>query len=157
MGSLVPRPPHPAFVTCSMKSGEGLEGFIMWYVPRLMSCSVCLRLVCSLPFTLLSLNSICSFCSVCPASPIATGLIVASYSTWRQLWHASRDKYVQAFPHFRTASDKSWAWRPGNEASYLACWCIHSCMCVITCILKSGSSKYPRGKGEKNFQGGKCS
>jgi len=21
-------------------------------------------------------------------------------------------------PAFRTASDKSWAWRPGNEASY---------------------------------------
>jgi len=37
--------------------------------------------VCSLPFTLLSLNSVRSFCSVCPASLIATGSIVASYST----------------------------------------------------------------------------
>ena len=54
--------------------------------------------VCSLPFTLLPLNSVRSFCSVCPASPIATGLIMASYSTWCQRWHASRDKSFQAFP-----------------------------------------------------------
>ena len=26
--SLVPRPPRPAFVACSTKSGEGLDGFI---------------------------------------------------------------------------------------------------------------------------------
>jgi len=25
---LIPRPPHPAFVACSTKSGEGLDGFI---------------------------------------------------------------------------------------------------------------------------------
>ena len=56
--------------------------------------------VCSLPFTLLSLNSVHSFCSVCPASPIATGSIVASYSTWCQPQHASCDKSVQAFPCF---------------------------------------------------------
>jgi len=49
---------------------------------------------------LLSLILVRSFRSVCPASPIATGLIVASYSTWRQLWHAPRDKSVQAFPRF---------------------------------------------------------
>jgi len=36
--------------------------------------------------------------------------------TWRQPRHTSRDKSVQAFPAFCTASDKSWAWRPGNEA-----------------------------------------
>ena len=56
--------------------------------------------VCSLPFTLLSLNSVRSFYSVCSASPISTGLIVASYSTWHQPRHASRDKSVQAFPRF---------------------------------------------------------
>ena len=56
--------------------------------------------VCSLPFTLLSLNSVHSCCSVCPASPIATGSVVASYITWRQPRHASRDKSVQAFPCF---------------------------------------------------------
>jgi len=33
--------------------------------------------VCSLPFTLLSLNSVHSFCSVCLVSPITTGSIVA--------------------------------------------------------------------------------
>ena len=37
--------------------------------------------VLSPSFTLPSLNSVHSFCSVCPASPIATGSIVASYST----------------------------------------------------------------------------
>jgi len=54
--------------------------------------------VCSLPFTLLSLNSVRSFCSVCPVSSIATGSIMASYSTWHQQRHTSRDKSFQAFP-----------------------------------------------------------
>jgi len=36
--SLVPRPPCPAFVACSTKSGgESLEGLITWCVPLLMS------------------------------------------------------------------------------------------------------------------------
>ena len=36
------------------------------------------------------------------------------------LRHVSRDEIYQAFPPaFRTASDKSWAWRPGNEANIL--------------------------------------
>jgi len=116
--SLVPRPPCPAFVACSMKSGGKA-----WTDLSHDACC-CWRpvqsahiWVCSLPFTLLSLNSIRSFCSVCPASSIATGSIVASYSTWRQQRHASRDKSVQAFPHFRTASNKSWVWKPGNEAT----------------------------------------
>ena len=50
--------------------------------------------VCSLSFSLLSLNS------VCPESPIATESIVASYSTWRQQQHASHNKSFQAFPRF---------------------------------------------------------
>jgi len=33
-------------------------------------------------------------------SPIATGSIVASYSSWRQPRHASRDESVQVFPRF---------------------------------------------------------
>jgi len=65
--------------------------------------------VCSLPFTLLSLNSVRSFCSVCAASPIATGSIVASYSTWRQPRHASRDKSVQAlFVLQATKAGRGW-------------------------------------------------
>ena len=97
--SLIPRPPHPAFVTCSTKSGGKA-----WTDSSRDACH-CWRhvqsvhiWVCSLPFTLLSLDSVRSFCSVCPASPIATGSIVGSYSTWRQQRHASRDKSVQAFP-----------------------------------------------------------
>jgi len=54
--------------------------------------------VCSLPFSLFSLNSVHSFRSVCPASPIATGSIVASYSMRHQQWHTSHDKSFQAFP-----------------------------------------------------------
>ena len=38
-------------------------------------------------------------------------------STWVCQWHASHDKYFQAFPPtFHTASDKSWEWKPENEA-----------------------------------------
>ena len=55
--------------------------------------------ICSLPFSLLSLNSV-RFRSVCPASPIATGSIVANYSKWHQQWHAARHKSFQAFPPF---------------------------------------------------------
>ena len=63
-----------------MKSeGEGLER--IYHVMRAtaeVTFSLLISEVGSLPFTLLSLNSVRSFCSVCPASSIATGLIVAS-------------------------------------------------------------------------------
>jgi len=95
--SLFPRPPHPAFVTCSTKSG----GKAWTDLSRDACCCCHIQSahiwVCSLPFTLLSLDSVRSFCSVCPASPVATGSIVASYSMWCQQQHASRDKFVQAF------------------------------------------------------------
>ena len=75
--------------------------------------------VCSLSFSLLSLNS------VCPASPIATESIVASYSTWRQQQHASRNKSFQAFPPlFILQTTKIWAWRPGNKATNLPLQCV---------------------------------
>ena len=101
------------------KAGKGLDGFITWCMPRLMSCSVCSCLGLFSPFTLLSLNSVRSFCSVCPASLIATGSIVASYS----MWHRSRGTHhminpSRPSPAFRNASDKSWAWRPGNKATF---------------------------------------
>ena len=94
--SLVPRPSHSAFVTCSTKSGGKA-----WTDLSRDACH-CWRhvqsahiWVCSLPCTLLSLNSVRSFGSVCPASPIATGSIMASYSTWHQQGHASLNKSVQ--------------------------------------------------------------
>ena len=96
--SLVPRPPRPAFVAYSTKSkGKAWmdlsrEACRCWH--HIQSAHIW---VCSLPFTFLSLNSVRSFCSVCPASPIATGSIVASYSMWRQQRHTSRDKSIQAF------------------------------------------------------------
>ena len=65
---------------------------------------------------LLSLDSVHSFSSVCPASPIATGSIVASSvcdisSGTHHVINPSRSS-----PAFRTTSDKSCAWRPGNKA-----------------------------------------
>ena len=96
------------------------------------------------PFTLLSLNSVRSFCSVCPASPIATGLIVASYSTWRQLRHTSRDKSVQAFPCFSQATR---AWRPGNEARFKHCrvkLCTASRVWTTSVVLKPSQLELPQ-------------
>ena len=97
--SLVPRPPHPAFVACNTKSGgkawKDLSHDACHCWCHIQSAHIW---ACSLPFTILSQNSVRSFCSVCPVSPIATGLIVASCSTWRQQRHKSRDKSFQAFP-----------------------------------------------------------
>ena len=79
--SLVPRPLRPAFVAYGMKS-RGRPGRI--YHMMRATADVTLSLLTSglvLSPSLLSLNSVCSFCSVCPVSPIATGSIVASYST----------------------------------------------------------------------------
>ena len=97
--SLVPRPPRSAFVACSTKSW-GKAWMDLSHDARHCCCHVQSAhiWICFLPFTLLSLNSVCSFCSVCPVSPIATGSIVASYSTWCQQRHASHDKSIQAFP-----------------------------------------------------------
>ena len=93
--------------------------------------------VCSLPFTLLSLNSVRSFCSVCPVSPIPTGSIVASYSTWRQQWLKKIHPGIPP-PAFCTASDKSWAWRPENEATLAGVKFILVLSChidIVTCTI----------------------
>ena len=91
---LIPRPPRPAFGACSKKDLSRDVGCCWRHV---QSANVW---VCSLPFTLLSLNSVFSFCSVCPVSPIATGSIVASYSTWCQQRHASCVKFSKPSPRF---------------------------------------------------------
>ena len=83
--SLIPKPPRPAFVACSTKSGEKA-----WTDLSRDACH-CWRhvqsahiWVCSLPFTLLPWIPFILLCSVCPVSPIATGSVVASYNTWLQ-------------------------------------------------------------------------
>ena len=99
----------PAFVTCSTKSGEKA-----WTDLSHDACRCWCQIqsahiwVCSLPF--LSLNSVFSFCSVCPVSPTATVCDVSSGT--HHVINPSRPS-----PAFCTASDKSWAWRPGNKAS----------------------------------------
>ena len=83
---------------------------------------------CSLPFTLLSLNSVRCFCSVCPASPIATGSIIASYSTWHQQRHASPDKSFQAFPPlFMLQATKAGHGGLGTRLIESAVWGHHIC------------------------------
>jgi len=77
--SLVPRPPCPALSLAVRKAG-GRPGRIYHVMRAAADVTFSLHAhiwVCSLSFTLLSLNSVRSFCSVCPVSPIATGLIIA--------------------------------------------------------------------------------
>jgi len=77
---LIPRPPCPAFVACSMKSGEKA-----WRIYHIKSHTLCSLLSCR-----------------CQPRKTKSSLRDVSSGT-----HP---------PAFRTASDKSWAWRPGNEA-----------------------------------------
>ena len=95
---------------------------------------------CFLPFTLLSLSSVRSFCLVCHASLIATGLIMASYSTWRKLRHASRDKSVQAFPRFSYCKRQKLgmeAWDRGYTLDFIivlgSSSCHHCSVDVLVC------------------------
>jgi len=80
------------------------------------------------------------FCSVCPASPIATGLIVASYSTWHQPRHTSRDKSVQAFPCFLYCKRQKLgveAWELGYTLGFIivlgSSSCHHCSVDVLVC------------------------
>jgi len=80
MTSLFPRPPRPAFVACSTKSRgrPGQTYHVMRATADVMFSLLTSGFVLS---TLLSLNPVHSFCSVCPVRAIATGSIMASYST----------------------------------------------------------------------------
>jgi len=92
--SLAPFPGlHPQLLSLAVRKAGGKPGRIY----HVMYAAADVRFSLGL-FTLLSLNSVRSFCSVCPASPIATGSNVASYSTSHQQRHTSRDKSFQAFP-----------------------------------------------------------
>jgi len=71
------------------KRGEGLDGFITWCVPLLMSHSVCSYLGLFSPFSFPEFSFFFLFCLSCESN---------CYSMWCQQWHASRDKSVQAFP-----------------------------------------------------------
>jgi len=115
--SIVPRPPHPAFVACSTKSGRKA-----W-----MDLS---RDVCPGGCHVQSAHSrVCSLLSL--FFPKIQFVLSVQFVLWVRLlldrsWLATvRDvshsiHYVispsRPSPAFRTASDKSWAWRPGNEA-----------------------------------------
>ena len=64
-------------------------------------------------------------------SPIATGWLATVCDVSRGTHHVINPS--RPSPAFRTASDKSWVWRPGNEATchcraptHLPCTCIHT-------------------------------
>jgi len=103
--------PVPAFRPTLRKAGEGLDGFITWWVPRLTSCSVCSRLGL---FSLLH-SSFPEFSSF-----FVFRLTCESDCYWirRTVRDVSRGTHhvinpSRPSPAFRTASDKSWG--PGNE------------------------------------------
>ena len=117
--SLVPRPPRPAFVACSTKCG-GRPGRI-YHV---------MRAAADIMFSLLMSGFVLS-----PSlfSPWIQFVLSVQFVLWVRLlldrsWLAtvrdvSRGTHhminpSRPSPAFRTASDKSWAWRPGNEATW---------------------------------------
>ena len=117
--SLFPRPPRPAFVTCSTKSG-GRPGWT-YHVMRAaadVTCHVMLMsgfvLSPSLFFPwiqfVLSVQFVLRVRLLLDWSWLATVCDI-SRSTHHMI-NPSRPS-----PAYCTASDKSWAWRPGNEAS----------------------------------------
>jgi len=119
--SLAPRPPRPVFVACSTKKGRRKD----------LPCDACRcwhhvqsahTWVYSLPFTLLSLNSVRSSVQF-----VLRVWLLLDWS-WLATVHdisSGTHHVINPFrpsPAFHTASDKSWAWRPGNEARLYHCF-----------------------------------
>jgi len=115
--SLVPRPPRPAFVTCSTKSG-GRPGWI-YHV---------MRAAADVMFSLLMSGFVLSPSLFFPGFQfvLSVQFVLRVRLLLDRSWLATvRDvsggthhviNPSRPSPAFRTASDKSWAWRPGNEA-----------------------------------------
>ena len=116
--SLVPWPPHLAFVACSMKCGGkawkdlSRDACLCWH--HVQSAHIW---VYSLPFSLLSPNSVHS--SVQFFLRVRLLLDWSWLATVRDI--SSGTHHVinpsRPSPAFHTASDKCWVWRSGNEAS----------------------------------------
>jgi len=108
--SLVPRPPRPAFVTCSTKSGRR-PGRI-YHV---------MRAAAEVMFSLLTSEFVLSPSLFFPWIQFVLSVQFVDRSwlaTVRDISHGTHHmiNLSRPSPAFRTASDKSWAWRPGNEA-----------------------------------------
>ena len=121
MFSLVPRPPRPAFVACSTKSG-GRPGQTYHVMFSLLTSGFVLSPSLFFPWIqfVLSVQFVLWLRLLLDRSWLATVRDVS-----RSTHHVISPS--RPSPAFRTASDKSWAWRPGNEAT--------KCSCCIVCVL----------------------
>jgi len=100
------------------KAGEGLDGFITWCVRGWCHAQSADVWVCSLPFTFLSLNSV--LLSLQFVLQIRLLLDRSRLATVRDVSGVMHHVINPSRPSlaFHTASDKSWVWRPGNEAKH---------------------------------------
>ena len=115
--SLVPRPPRPAFVACSTKSGEGLGR--TYHV---------MRAAADVMFSLLTSGFVLSPSLFFPWIQLVLSVqfvlrvrLLLDWSWLATVRDVSRGTHHVISPSrpssaFRTTSNKSWAWRPGNEA-----------------------------------------
>ena len=117
--SLVPRPPRPAFVACSTKSGgrPGRTYHVM-------------RATTDVMFSLLTSGFVLSPSLFFPWIQFVLSVqfvqrlrLLLDRSWLTTVRDVSRGTHhvmspSRPSPAFRTASDKSWAWRPGNEAIF---------------------------------------
>ena len=132
--SLLLRPPCPAFVACSTKSG-GRPGRIN-HVMR-AAADVMFSLLTSgfFPFTLLFLNSVVS------VQLFLQVWLLLDWSWLASVRDISRGTHhvinpSRPSPAFYTASDKSWAWRPGNVAIVAIIIAqVHWVGCLISIVL----------------------
>ena len=116
--SLVPRPPCPAFVSCSTKNG-GRPGRIYHVMHAAADVTFSLltsEFVLSPSLFFPWIQFVLSFQFVLRVRFLLDWLWLATVrdvsSGMHHVINPSRPS-----PHFSTASNKSWAWRPGNEAN----------------------------------------
>jgi len=114
--NLVPRPPRPAFVACSTKS-EGRTGRIY-------------HVMCAAADVMFSLLMSGFVLSPSLFFPWIQFILLLLDRSWLATVHdvSCGMHHVinpsRPSPAFRTASDKSWAWRPGSAAMRLVHCCI---------------------------------
>ena len=111
---LIPRPPHPVLSLAVQRAGGDLKGLLMWHVPRLTSCSVCLHLSLFSPLR-------CSFSEfstffLLSLSCKSNNYCINHSCVMSDMAHIMCEILPGLLPAFRTASDKGWALRPGNKA-----------------------------------------
>jgi len=97
------------------KRGEGLEGFIMWCVPLLTSHTVASHDRSSSNQT--CMTSWTEWILGKKSEGERTNPDVSRLNVTSAAACITRQIHPGLPPALRTASDKSWTWRPGNEAT----------------------------------------